>query len=106
MLDAHSDERDRWGSADAWCSNCTLTGHDGAVQGCPQATASAPLTLAGGRLWGTRVWREIVMTSSPFSSILPQGRGGARNAGCGQGWHRRVSARRDTRANARPAAGW
>ena len=30
-----TDERDRWGSADAWCSNCTLIGHDGEAQGCP-----------------------------------------------------------------------
>jgi hypothetical protein len=50
-----TDERDRWVSADAWCSNSTLIGHDTRAQGCPQATASAPLSLAGGRLWGTRV---------------------------------------------------
>ena len=30
-----TDERDRWGSADAWCSNCTLIGHDDRAQGCP-----------------------------------------------------------------------
>ena len=28
-------------------------------QGYPQAAASAPLTLAGSRLWGTRVWRFV-----------------------------------------------
>ena len=30
-----TDERDRGGSADAWSSNSTLTGHDDRVQGCP-----------------------------------------------------------------------
>ena len=30
-----TDERDRCVSADVWGSNCTLTGHDDVVQGCP-----------------------------------------------------------------------
>jgi transposase len=50
-----TEERDRYGSADAWCSDFTAAGHDEPAQGCPQASASAPLSLAGGRLWGTRV---------------------------------------------------
>jgi hypothetical protein len=28
-MTGRTDERDRWGSADAWCSNSTLIGHDG-----------------------------------------------------------------------------
>lgn len=67
-----TDERDRWRSADAWCSNSNLTGHDGRAQGCPQATASAPLTLAGGRLWGTRVWRADFMIFPPCASTRRQ----------------------------------
>jgi hypothetical protein len=50
-----TEERDRCGSADAWCSDFPAAGHDEPAQGCPQAPASAPLSLAGGRLWGTRV---------------------------------------------------
>jgi hypothetical protein len=30
-----TDERDRSVSADAWCSNSTLIGHDDQTQGCP-----------------------------------------------------------------------
>ena len=30
-----TDDRDRWVSADAWCSNSTPVGHDDAAQGCP-----------------------------------------------------------------------
>jgi hypothetical protein len=30
-----TDDRDRWVSGDAWCSNCTAVGHDDAMQGCP-----------------------------------------------------------------------
>ena len=34
-----TDERDRWMSADAWCSNSTLIGHDDQTQGCPYMVA-------------------------------------------------------------------
>jgi hypothetical protein len=30
-----TDDRDRWVSADAWCSNSTPVGHDDRAQGCP-----------------------------------------------------------------------
>ena len=83
-----TDDRDRWLSADAWCSDFTPVGHDDTTQGCPQATGSAPLTLAGGRLWGTRIGGTGVTISPSFASTRPSGRSCGPNAESGRESHR------------------
>ena len=75
-------------------------------QAYPEANASAPHTLAGGRLWVSRMGTRGVMSFPYLASICPSRRVDGMHARCDRVWRRQTLGRRDRHANGRRPIGW